>query len=320
MSHEVETMAYANEVPWHGLGTKVEGDVTSDEFLKAAGLDWTVSQHQNFIELEGEKIYTGKVSLVRDTDHQIFTTSSERWTPMQNKEVLGFMDEYVRAGGATLETAGSLRGGRVIWALANLGRGFSVTKGDDVKGYLLLTSPHEMGSSITLRTTTVRVVCANTMAAANQEGTITYRQNHLSAFNVDAAREAVAEAHEDLAAAERRAKTLSKLKLSMDDAVKKVLLPVMAPAALDHSEIMDGPLDEAPLPKQIREIMDSINTAPGHITTPKGTTGWGVMNGVTHWADHVAGRVKEGRLYYSWYGTRSTQKQKIEETLMELAS
>ena len=26
MAHEIETMFYANETPWHGIGTKLEGE------------------------------------------------------------------------------------------------------------------------------------------------------------------------------------------------------------------------------------------------------------------------------------------------------
>ena len=31
MAHNVETMAYAGEVPWHGLGTKVIDDLTPEK-------------------------------------------------------------------------------------------------------------------------------------------------------------------------------------------------------------------------------------------------------------------------------------------------
>ncbi len=51
MAHEVETMAYANAVPWHGLGEQVADDLTPEEMGKAAGLDWTVSQHPVFAKV-----------------------------------------------------------------------------------------------------------------------------------------------------------------------------------------------------------------------------------------------------------------------------
>ena len=43
MSHEVETMAWANEVPWHRLGREIGKDATPDQILRVADLDWNVS-------------------------------------------------------------------------------------------------------------------------------------------------------------------------------------------------------------------------------------------------------------------------------------
>ena len=48
MAHLVETMAYAGEVPWHGLGKPVHSNMTPDEMLVAAGIDWTVSKRPAF--------------------------------------------------------------------------------------------------------------------------------------------------------------------------------------------------------------------------------------------------------------------------------
>ena len=41
--------------------------------------------------------------------------------------------------------------------------------------------------------------------------------------------------------------------------------------------------------------------------------------GVTHWADHVAGRTKAGRLHSAWFGERGGIKRDVEATLIELA-
>jgi len=38
MAHMVETMAYAGELPWHGLGTKVSENISVDDMMKEAGL------------------------------------------------------------------------------------------------------------------------------------------------------------------------------------------------------------------------------------------------------------------------------------------
>jgi hypothetical protein len=54
--HEVETMAFANQVPWHGLGVQVDARISPDEMVKAAGLDWTINPHPLFTTVDGETI------------------------------------------------------------------------------------------------------------------------------------------------------------------------------------------------------------------------------------------------------------------------
>ena len=39
MAHEVETMAYAGEVPWHGLGVPVSNELTPTMMMEKAGLN-----------------------------------------------------------------------------------------------------------------------------------------------------------------------------------------------------------------------------------------------------------------------------------------
>ena len=115
MSHEVESMAWAHEVPWHGLGNRVEGNVTCDEMLVAAGLDWTVEQIPCFIEIDGQKVPVERKALVRSSDKKILTVTGNNWRPFQNKDAMNFFRDWAAVGGCTLETAGSLHGGKVVW-------------------------------------------------------------------------------------------------------------------------------------------------------------------------------------------------------------
>ena len=315
MSHEVETMAYANEVPWHGLGARVDGDISVDDMLVAAGLNWEVKLRQLMADVDGEMVKVpGRFALVRSSDNRTLTLTGNSWNPVQNRETLGFLREYVQAGGATLETAGSLRGGKTVWALARLNHSFNVRPGDKVNGYLLITSPHEVGRATTIRTTTVRVVCANTMAMAESAGGINYKQNHLSAFDVESAKMAVASAHEQLADAERRAKTIDRLKISLEDAVSQILVPTMFPElkGMHLTELMDP----GSQPKSLQQIIESINNGPGAIPD----TGWGILNGVTHWADHVVGRSNETRMQRAWMSDTGRNKLDVEQALFEMAS
>ena len=73
MAHELEIvngnaqMAYVGDVPWHGLGTKVEADLTPGQFQKVAGLDGEVTK-EKLVTPQGA-IVKNKEALVRTSDN-----------------------------------------------------------------------------------------------------------------------------------------------------------------------------------------------------------------------------------------------------------
>lgn len=171
MAHEVESMAYVGELPWHGLGTYVgDQDVSAQDMQRAAGLEWRV---------EKAPLYTADGSNVPD----LFAITREgkpfagvavgrMYEPFQNDDLFGFIEDLRTAGGGDVlcHTAGSLKGGRRVWALARVAGGFSVThrdgRRDDHATFLLIYNSHDGSSRITVRPTDVRVVCQNTARMA----------------------------------------------------------------------------------------------------------------------------------------------------------
>lgn len=124
MAHELEmvngeaSMAYAGDTPWHGLGVKVLPDLTPEQMLKAANLDWTVEKSPAYALINGEPELIGRSALVRDRDHSILDIVTDDWNPVQNAEAFDFFHEFVMAGDMEMHTAGSLKGGQIVWALA----------------------------------------------------------------------------------------------------------------------------------------------------------------------------------------------------------
>ena len=160
MSHNVETMAYTNEVPWHGLGVSLKSAPTVEGMLRAARIDWTVSKRK-LATTNGEDKFTHAVTshfaLTRDSDNRVLDVVAAGYVPTQNSEAFGFFNEFVKAGRATMETAGSLQYGKYVWGLANLKTNFTLPGNDRVNGYLLLLSPHKQGKSLLAKLTQVRV-------------------------------------------------------------------------------------------------------------------------------------------------------------------
>jgi hypothetical protein len=74
-----------------------------------------------------------------DTGEGLGVVSSSHYKLVQPGEIIDFYREFTATGGLKLNTAGALRGGRRIWALAELDSPIRV--GDDVtKPYFLLTT------------------------------------------------------------------------------------------------------------------------------------------------------------------------------------
>ena len=156
MAHELEIvngqaqMAYAGEVPWHGLGVPVSNDLSPLQMMDKAGLNWKVETKDLFY-----KGHTGKdvkapmkKALVRESDGKLLDVIGSDWEPVQNEDAFNFFSEYVLAGDMEMNTAGSIREGRNIFALAKVKESFELIGGDQVDSYLLFSNPHQYGKSI----------------------------------------------------------------------------------------------------------------------------------------------------------------------------
>ena len=164
MSHEVETMAYAGEVPWHGLGEKVSNDLTPMQMMRTAGVDWRVTKVPTIAIYDGEMIETGTNALIRESDNTVLAPMvGDNWEPIQNEEAFNFFNEFCAAGDMEMHTAGSLKNGKIVWVLAKIKESFDVLGKDQVDNYMLFSNPHIYGKSVNIRMTPVRVVCQNTM-------------------------------------------------------------------------------------------------------------------------------------------------------------
>ncbi len=300
MAHMIETMAFAGAVPWHGLGVPVPPDIGVDEMLVRAGLDWEVEKRPLHMHHDGRAVVVpDQFALVRATDARVLSVVGRAYEPVQNREALEFFREFVDAGDMTLETAGSLGDGKRVWALASIRDGFELAGGDEVRGYLLFSSPHVRNESLVVQFTPIRVVCANTLAMALRgESTGVYRHPHMAAFNAERAKEALGLARGQLSGFRDVAAFLASRRYARDSVVR-FFAEVFEPARAAN----DGePIDTLVRLPRVARAMDALDTQPGADTRAAAGTWWGAVNAVTYLADHRLGRSADTRLASAWYG------------------
>lgn len=129
MAHLIDTMTYTGQTPWHGLGNLLPPQQSLDTWLQAAGMDWTIEQSEVMFNVGADtpdiRSYSGSKVLYRSDTLEPLSVVSQRDNVVQPHEVLHFYQDLVEAGGFELETAGSLKGGRKLWALAKTGQDIS---------------------------------------------------------------------------------------------------------------------------------------------------------------------------------------------------
>lgn len=325
MSHEVETMAYANEVPWHGLGTPVSADLTPAQMLQAAQLDWKVEKKALFVD-ELDTQINSHYALIRNTDHRILGICGNEYTPTQNQEVFEFFDKFCKAGDMKMETAGSLHGGKRVWGLAKINGGFMLGGKDEVEGYILLDNPHIWGKSLQILFTPIRVVCNNTLTAAlrsNNHQENTFRMSHDRAFDDEIkqqAAEKVGLAMKALDVFKDKSEFLAS-KRAKDQKVleffSKLVNPTLFQTAQEQSE--DGTVNRADLGRVVNRLYELVDTQPGADLKTSAGTWWGAFNAVTYYYDHVAGTDQDKRLTSAWFGSAATRKREALELAVEFA-
>lgn len=316
MAHMVETMAYAGETPWHGLGKQVPADLSPAQMLESAGLNWSVEKIPAFSTIQGKQVYTGKDALVRSTDGRILDVVSQDWNPLQNEEAFEFFNDFVHSGDMEMHTAGSLKNGQIVWALAKVKESFEVFNGDQVDSYLLFTLPHKFGQSIDVRFTPIRVVCNNTLTlslSSKQDNMV--KVSHRRQFDGDEVKQMLGIASDKLAKYKEMAKFLGSKKYKHESVIEYFdrIFPVNAYGRSKNEETKAKKQhsDNAVLALQALEEQPGANFAKG--------SWWQAFNAVTFLTDHIVGKTQENRLTSAWYGPNKALKVKALETAVEMA-
>lgn len=313
MAHMVETMAYAGEVPWHGLGKKVLPDLTPEQMMEEAGVNWTVRKVPAYANVDGRQVSVGRSALVRESDNKVLDVVGDDWNPVQNAEAFEFFHEFVMRGDMEMNTAGSLRDGKIVWALAKIKDSFTLGGKDQVDGYLLFSNPQMYGKSIDIRFTPIRVVCNNTLTLSlNTKSDNMVRVSHRTQFNAEAVKETLGLAHHKMEQYKEMGDFLRSKRYNGESIVEyfKSVFPVAVQGEKEKTR--------KDMSKGASTALDILETQPGAEFAPG--TWWNAFNAVTFYTDHLAGRTADGRLSSAWYGPNKALKWNALEQAVEFAN
>ena len=314
MAHLIENMAYVNATPWHSLGNQLTENQPLEIWLREAGMAWDI--------LDGPVLYQSPEGIQSFADNKVLYRSdtlaplsvvSKRYQVVQPREVLEFYRDLVDLGGFKLETAGVLKGGKKLWALARTGQETLLKGNDQVKAYLLLATACDGTLATTAQFTSVRVVCNNTlqMATGNSSGAI--KVPHSTKFDPDKVKQqlglGVSTWQHFIADIHR----LSERPVNSFEA-RRYLVDVLGdPALYFHQQ---------PNTKVLNQVFELYTgKGIGSNLASANSTAWGLVNAVTQFIDHERrARSPDNRLDSAWFGIGALIKQRALDEALKLAA
>lgn len=382
MAHQItrtDNMAFVGETPWHGLGNRVTKGAPLETWEREANLAWRAVETPVRYLTESGTVATmpEKKVLFRSDNGEALAVVGEGYKVVQPREVLEFFRDLTEAGGWHIHTAGTLNGGRKLWAMASNHTEGEVAAGDKVRGNLLLATSLDGTLKTHAAMTAIRVVCANTLhlalsadgagVTANKDRTRTVRTgvqaigergkasavavSHRSEFNAEEVKRELGVARDAFARFMDEARALAEKPISDTDArdLLRQLIgkptaariaravasvqgnvtpaeliaanPAMASANGDFLALLakDGKGDAVKEHRNVARILELYKgQGMGSQHVASRGTAWGLLNAVTQFVDHEAGRNADNRIASAWFGRGDELKQSAFQALLTM--
>lgn len=287
---------------WHG--EENETDVNASGFTLAqwaenAGLGWKAHKEPLYVKNEETGLYeplTENIALVRDMDRRVLGIHSNQYEVVQPIDTLEALDSVISVDNRfKWETAGSLDGGRKVFALATFEEEREII-GEKHKPYLLASTSFDGSMATTLGGTQTRVVCMNTLRIAlgsRNSGLI--RLKHRTEWNEATKAQAMRDLEnvvKQFDTYKNMAEALAGVRMSKEIAHDFLRKLIFTPK-LEEVETADGSKVQAYSKPSTRSsnLMDKL-IHDYEKTVDEGTdknSAWTVFNAITRYADHSMG-------------------------------
>ena len=317
--HLVETMAYAGERPWHGLGNRLSPQQSIETWRQQAGMDWQIEESEVRYITGSNNVgvinaFPEQKVLYRSDTKAPLAVVSKRFQVVQPSEILEFYRELTACSGFELETAGVLRAGRKFWALARTGQSTSLKGRDKVDGYLLLATACDGTLATTAQFTSVRVVCNNTLQIALGDAHGAIKVSHRSQFDPDAVKRQLGITVSAWDGFVARMKALCDRPVD-PDSVEELLRRVLTYTGPEGKRSV---VNEQAL-ASVRSLYEGGGR--GALMASSRGTAWGLLNSITEYVDHHRrARSDDHRRDAAWFGQGAQIKQRAWGEAMKLVA
>lgn len=323
--HFVESMAYTGQTPWHALGNQLAQSQPIEVWAKQAGMNWSIEESPvQFVrdavsEFPQTLTFPEQKVLYRSDTKSPLSVVSNRYQVVQPREVLEFYRDLTEVGGFELETAGVLKEGRKLWALARTGQSVALKDKDVVNGYLLLATACDGTLATTAQFTSVRVVCNNTLHIALADGAGAIKVPHRSVFDPLAVKKQLGIAISSWDVFMHQMKTLANCKVSHRQAQAYFETVLAIPTRRYGNALSPRVQTTSRANKTVQALFEGHGR--GADMASSAGTAWGLLNAVTEYADHERrARSVDYRLDSAWFGPGAALKQKaLDEALLLIA-
>lgn len=266
-----------------GFGEVIIDAKSYDDVLAQAGLNWTVSAHPVYTEVNGKQIEVpGSNIIVREADEKPLGIVSDKYKIVNNADAFAFTESIFNSKEIEFIRGGSYRGGSSTWLEAKITGEYSIL-GDDVDCYLIFMNSHDGTGSVKCMIVPERIACSNALNIPLRDQSRHWRCVHSGdpMKKIDEAREILLAGSSYMNALNRECEMLQSIKISDSQVMQFInrLFPIndeMSDKQKENQESRRGQLLSVFLSKE--DLFEF------------GSTGYKFISAVADYADHNVGR------------------------------
>jgi phage/plasmid-like protein (TIGR03299 family) len=286
MGNQMDTGFYAENVRQSMGITKIktggETRLTVSEALKVAGADWTVDKapiYDGFMAT-----IPGYSRIVRsDMPNSTMNVCKNSYTPINNADVFGILDQILGETQAQIENVGCIKGGNVVFMQAKMPESIEVLQNDNMDMYINAITSHDGSHLARVFFSATRIACQNQLRALTKEGrknrSISIRHTRNADVKIRNAANIIMDGVQEWEAIKENAKILAER--SVDRQKTRDFIHKLFPAPEDASK--------KDMNRQKRQTMFQLVESGKGTDIPgvKGTA-WGLYNAASEYFDHYA--------------------------------